>query len=47
MWDTINHINISLLVVPEEERKKRAEKVFQEITAKNFQNLMKTTTLHI
>ena len=38
IWGTIRHANISMMEIAEEEGKKeRAEKIFEEITAKTFQ----------
>lgn len=39
--------NIHILRVPEEEEKKGAKTVFEEIVAKNFPNLIKDMNLHI
>lgn len=38
MWDTIKHINIHVIGVPEEE----VENIFEELVVENFPNLMKT-----
>ena len=39
LWDNIKHTNIRIIGVPEEEKKKkRTEKIFEEITAENFPN---------
>ena len=39
LWDDIKHTNICIIGVPEgEERQKRPEKIFEEITAENFLN---------
>ena len=39
LWDDIKHTNICIIGVPEgEEREKRPEKIFEEITAENFLN---------
>ena len=35
LWDNIKHTNIRIIGVPEEEeKKKRTEKIFEEITSK-------------
>ena len=42
LWDNIKRTNIHIIGVPEgEEREKGTEKIFQEITAKNFPNMGK------
>lgn len=42
LWDNIKCTNILIIGVPEgEEREKGTEKIFQEITAKNFPNMGK------
>ena len=39
LWDNVKCTNICIIGVPEgEEREKGTEKIFQEITAKNFHN---------
>ena len=39
IWDSIKCTNICIIGVPEgEERQKRPEKIFEEITAENFLN---------
>ena len=41
-WDSIKHNNIQIIGVPEEEeRKKGAEKIFEEIIVENFPNMGK------
>ena len=40
-WDNIKHINVHIIVVPEEEREKGPEKIFEEIIAENFPNMEK------
>ena len=43
-WDNIKPTNICIIGVPEgEEKKKRPEKIFEEIIAENFLNLGKET----
>ena len=39
--DNIQHMNIWIRGVPEEEKKKRYEKIFEEIIVENFPNLEK------
>ena len=42
LWDNVKCTNIHIIWVPEgEEREKETEKIFQEITAKNFPNIGK------
>ena len=42
LWDNVKRTNIHIIGVPEgEEREKETEKIFQEITAKNFPNIGK------
>ena len=39
--DNIKHSNICMIGVPEEEKKKEYEKIFEEIIAENFPNMEK------
>ena len=42
LWDHIKHTNIQIIRVPEEEeKKKRYEKIFEEITVENFPSVEK------
>ena len=42
LWDNIKHTNIRILGVPEEEeKKKRTEKIFEEIIVEKFPNMGK------
>ena len=42
LWDNINHTNIRIIGVPEEEKKKKGyEKFFEEIIVENFPNMEK------
>ena len=42
LWDNIQHTNIRIIGVPEEdEKKKGAEKIFEEIIVENFPNMGK------
>ena len=42
LWDKIKCANIQIIVVPEEEEKKRMhEKIFEEIIVENFPNMEK------
>ena len=42
LWDNIKHTNIQIIGVPEDEEKKKGyEKIFEEITVKNFPNMEK------
>ena len=36
LWDNIKHTNIQITGVPEEEKKKVYEKIFEEIIVENF-----------
>ena len=38
-WDNIKCTNIQLIRVPEEEKKKGTEKIFDEIIVENFPNM--------
>ena len=39
LWDNIKHTNICIIGVPEEEREKGTEKIFEEIVAENLPNM--------
>ena len=42
LWDNINHTNIRIILVPEEEEKKKGtEKIFEDIIIENFPNMGK------
>ena len=41
LWDNIKCTNIRIIGIPEEEKKKGYEKIFEEITIENFTNLQK------
>ena len=41
LWDNIKHTNIRIIGVPEEEKKKGYEKIFEEITVENFPSMEK------
>ena len=41
LWDNIKCANIQITGVPEEEKKKRYETIFEEITVENFPNMKK------
>ena len=41
LWDNIKHTNIRSIGIPEEEREKGPEKIFEEIIAENFPNMGK------
>ena len=43
LWDNIKCTNIQILGVPEEEKKKGTEKIFEEIIVENFPNMGKET----
>ena len=41
-WDNIKHTNIWIIVIPEEEEKKKSyEKIFEEIIVEHFPNMEK------
>ena len=40
-WDNTKHTNIRIIGVPEEEKKKGSEKIFEEIIVENFPNMGK------
>ena len=41
LWDNIKRANIRIIGVPEEEKKKATEKIFEEIIVENFLNMGK------
>uniref|UniRef100_A0A8D0WN44 L1 transposable element RRM domain-containing protein n=1 Tax=Sus scrofa TaxID=9823 RepID=A0A8D0WN44_PIG len=47
LWDNVKRTNIHIIGVPEEEREKEREKIFQEIIAKNFHNMGKESLTQI
>uniref|UniRef100_A0A8D0SK14 L1 transposable element RRM domain-containing protein n=1 Tax=Sus scrofa TaxID=9823 RepID=A0A8D0SK14_PIG len=47
LWDNVKRTNIHIIGVPEEEREKEREKIFQEIIAKNFPNMGKESLTQI
>ena len=47
LWDNIKRTNICIIGVPEEEREKGTEKIFQEIIAENFPNMGKESLTQI
>ena len=50
LWDTINWTNKHIVGIPEREereREKGTERLFEEIAAKNFPNLMNNMTINI
>ena len=47
LWDNVKCTNIHIIGVPEEEREKGTEKIFQEIIAKNFPNMGKESLTQI
>ena len=44
LWDNIIHTNIWIIGVPEEEKKKGYEKIFEEIIVENFPKMEKDQT---
>ena len=47
LWDNIKCTNICTIGVPEEEREKGPEKIFEELIAENFPNMGKETVKHV
>ena len=48
LWNNIKHTNVSIKEVPEREnRKKKSEKIFEEIIAEIFLNLGKETVTQV
>ena len=48
IWDNVKRANLCIIGISEgEEREKRIENVFEEITAENFPNLKKETISHV
>ena len=43
LWDSIKSTNIHIIGVPEEERKKGPEKIFEDIITENLPNMRKET----
>ena len=43
LWDNIKHTNNQIIGVPEEQKKKGTEKIFEEIIVENFPNMGKVT----
>ena len=41
LWDNIKHTNNQIIGVPEEQKKKGTEKIFEEIIVENFPNMGK------
>ena len=41
LWDNIKHMNIRIIGVPEEGKKKGSEKIFEEIIVEKFPNMGK------
>ena len=41
LWDNIKHTNIQIIGIPEEERNKGYETVFEEIIVENFPKMEK------
>ena len=41
LWDNIKCTNLGIMGVPEEEKKKGYEKIFEEIIVENFPNMEK------
>ena len=41
LWDNIKHTNIRIIGVPEEEKKKGYEKIFEEIIVETFPSMEK------
>ena len=43
LWDNTKHTNTQIIGVPEKEKKKAYEKIFEEIIVKNFPSMGKQT----
>ena len=41
LWDNIKHVGPCTIAIPEEEKEKGIENIFEEIMAENFANLKK------
>ena len=41
LWENIKYTNIRIIGIPEEEKRKGTEKIFEEITVENFPNMGK------
>ena len=46
-WDNIKHTNIRVIGIPEEEKKKGYEKIFQEIIVENFPSMEKEIVIQV
>ena len=47
LWHNIKHTNIRIIGVPEEEKKKGYEKIFEEIIIENFPNTEKDIVIQV
>ena len=47
LWDNTKCTNIWIIGVPEEEKKKVSEKIFEEITVENVLNMGKKIVTHV
>ena len=47
LWDNTKLINIQIIGVPKEEKKKGSEKIFEEIIVENFPNMGKEIVNHV
>ena len=45
LWDNLNHSNIRIIGVPEEEEEQKIENLFEQIKKENFPNLVKEIDL--
>ena len=41
LWDSIKCTNLRIIGVPDEEERRKVEKIFEEITVENFPNMEK------
>ena len=41
LWDNVKHLNIQIIEVPEEDKKKGHEKILQEIIVENFPKMQR------
>ena len=47
LWDNIKHTNIQIIGIPEEEKEKGSEEIFEEIIVKNFPNMGKEIAMQV
>ena len=47
LWDNVKHLNIRIIGVPEEDKKKGHEKILEEITAKTIPKMGKEIAIQV